>query len=256
MRRPQLRTVSAFALSLACLLAQAQALAAESAIPRVVCREGLAETRRAELAAQLRAITGWPELRFDEAGALRLGAARPSGGSEAARALLTAARDGAHLIVIEDASGSEEVAFCRVTEGAWKGGRKGRPAAYVLQVDFTDFSHVTGDREARAAFNAGWAVLHEIDHVVHDSVDPSGPGAAGECEEAINRMRRECGLAERAEYFYTPAAEARRGDFKTRLVRLAFQRTDGQGKQPRRYWLLWDAELVGGLPAVNQLAGR
>src|ERR687897_618706 len=78
------------------------------------------------------------------------------------------------------------------------------PAADVVQIDFDDFTHVRDDRAALAAFNAGWGLLHEVEHAVRDSADPEGPGAAGECEEAINRMRRECGLAERAEYFYTP----------------------------------------------------
>jgi hypothetical protein len=66
-------------------------------------------------------------------------------------------------------------------------------------------------------------------------------------------MRRECGLAERADYFYAPMPDAWRGDFKTRYVRLAFD--DAGGGKRRRYWLFWDAETVGGLPA-GQVAAR
>lgn len=243
---------------LACLFACALPVApvtAERVSPRIVCRAGLAEARRLELSAQLRAITGWSGLHFDGEGFLHFGASQPSGGSAAARELLTAARAGKNLIVIEDASGSEEVAFCRVVEGRWKGVEQGRPPAYVLQIDFTDFSHVMGDEQARAAFNAGWGALHEIEHVVHDSVDAAGPGAAGECEEAINRMRRECGLAERAEYFFKFMPGTDHRAFKTRFVRLAFERTHAPNKR-RRYWLLWDAGLVGGLPELNQVATK
>lgn len=243
---------------LVCLLACAlpvSAFAAESATPRIVCRATLSAPRRAELSAQLRAITGWDELSFDEDGVLRLAAKQPSGGSAAARELLAAAQNGNHFLVIEDASGSADVAFSRVLEGRWKGDSEGKPPAYVVQIDFTDFSHVRGDKAALAAFNAGWGLMHEIKHAVHDSADPDSPGEAGECEEAINLMRRECGLAERAEYFYTPMPGAGGGDFKTRYVRLAFKDVRA-GNKGRSYWLIWDAALTGGAPGANQIASR
>lgn len=239
---------------LVCALPAATAQA-ETTTPKIVCRAALSESRRAELSEQLRAITGLPGLRFDEDGFLRFGEEAPSGGSQSARALLDAARGGSNLIIIEDASGSPEVAFSRVLEGRWKDGSAGRPAAFVVQVDFKDFSHVMGDRAALAAFNAGWGLMHEIEHAVRDSADPEGPGAAGECEEAINVMRRECGLAERAEYFYTPMPGAERGDFKSRYVRLAFTHARADNKQ-RRYWLFWDATLTGGITDANQVASK
>ena len=246
-------------LRLACLLACAltgSATGAEPTTPRIVCRAALAEAKRSALAAQLRAITGWAGLHFDSQGALRFGAEAPSGGSQSARELLAEAQDGKNLLVVEDASGSFDVAFSRVLEGRWKDGSEGKPAAYVVQIDFDDFTHVQGDRAALAAFNAGWGLLHEIEHAVRDSADPEGPGATGECEEAINRMRRECGLAERAEYFYTPLPGAGRGDFKTRYVRLAFKEARAADKKRRRYWLYWDASLTGGAPYANQVASR
>jgi hypothetical protein len=228
-------------------------VAAERATPKIVCRTDLAPARRQELTEQLRAITGWLGLHFDGDGIMRFGDAQPVGGSQTARSLLASAQAGKNLIIIEDASGSAEVVFCRVVEGRWKSGTGGNPPAFVVQIDFADFSHVMGDEDARAAFNAGWGMMHEIDHVVRDSVDPDGPGSAGECERSINQMRRECGLAERASYFYTFMPGAQSGDFKTRFVRLAFERARSQSKR-RRYWLFWDAEIVGGLPAANQLA--
>jgi hypothetical protein len=258
--REEVRRVlgSCSTLLLACLLAQALCVlpaAAEPATPKLVCRAGLSEARRQELSAQLRAITGWPGLHFDEGGALDFGRDEPRGGSPTARALLTAARDGKNLIVIEDASGRDDVAFCKVVEGSWKGGARGRPDAFVLLIDFTDFSRLAGDREALAAFNAAWGALHEIEHVVHDSADAKGPGQTGECEEAINVMRRECGLAERAEYFYAPMPGAESGDFKTRFVRLAFERVR-PGNKRRRYWLYWDADLTGGFSDAAQVASK
>jgi hypothetical protein len=148
------------------------------------------------------------------------------------------------------------VVFCRVVEGRWRAGAGGRPPAFVIQIDFADFSRVTGDRAALAAFNVGWGVLHEVDHVVRDSVDPDEAGVAGECEGAVNRMRRECGLAERAEYFFTYLPGTAAGDFVTRYVRLAFDRVEAGANKKKRYWVIWDAALVGGLDERKQVAAR
>lgn len=259
MRESCRRVNSRFLLCLACLLVCAGTGAAAHAEPsasRIVCRAGLSESRRVELAAQLQVITGWAGLHFDGEGFLRLGTERPAGGSQSARELLAAAQAGEDLLIIEDASGSAEVAFSRVLEGRWKDGSEGRPAAYVVQIDFKDFTHVKGDRAALAAFNAGWGALHEIEHAVNDSVDAERPGDSGECEGAINRMRRECGLAERAEYFYTPLPGAVGGEFKTLYVRLAFTQARTPAGKPRQYWLYWDAALTGGTNGAGQVASR
>lgn len=259
MRESGRRVNSRALLCLACLLVCACAEVsanAEQPTPSIVCRAGLAEARRTQLAAQLRAITGWGGLHFDGEGFLRFGAERPAGGSQSARELLAAAQAGENLLIIEDASGSADVAFSRVLEGRWKDGSGGAPPAYVIQIDFKDFTHVRGDRAALSAFNAAWGALHEIEHAFNDAADAEGPGAAGECEEAINRMRRECGLAERAEYFYTPLPGATAGEFKSRYVRLAFTQERPADRRRRQYWLFWDAELTGGVPAANQIASR
>ncbi len=73
---------------------------------------------------------------------------------------------------------------------------------HVVQIDFTDFRQVPGDKEALAAFDVGWAVLHEIDHVISDSADPITQDVAGDCEGHINQMRRELGLPVRSNYFF------------------------------------------------------
>ena len=259
MRKSDGRVQSHTLLCLACLLVCAtagSAAAAEMTAPRIVSRASLAEAKRAALAAQLRAITGWAGLHFDSQGALRFGTQAPSGGSQSARALLAEAQGGENLLIIEDASGSADVAFSCVLEGRWRDGSEGRPAAFVVQIDFDDFTHIRGDRAALAAFNVGWGLMHEVEHAVRDSADPEGPGESGECEAAINLMRRECGLAKRAEYFYTPLPGAERGDFKTRYVRLAFEEARAADKKRRRYWLYWDAAQTGGAPGAGQVASR
>lgn len=253
-RRFERRTLLCLACLLVCV-APWTCAKAETSTPKIICRASLSESRRMELSAQLRAITGWTGLHFDAEGLLRFGAGAPSGGSRTARELLAAAQEGDNLIILEDASGSAEVAFSRVLEGRWRNGSEGRPPAYVVQIDFKDFAHVRGDRAALAAFNAGWGLMHELRHAVHDSTDAKGLGEAGECEEAINLMRRECGLAERAEYFYTPLPGAAAGDFKTRYVRLAFKHTR-PGARAQQYWLFWDAALTGGTPDAKQVASR
>jgi hypothetical protein len=228
---------------------------AASSGSNVICRPELATAHRNELANKLRVITGWRDLSFDENGALRLGTLAPSGGSETARNLLAAAVSGEKMMVLEDASNRADVVFCRVTEARWTRNAQTKPSVYLILIDFADFSRVMGDRAALAAFNVGWGLLHEIDHVVHDSVDAARADEAGECEDAINRMRRECGLAERADYHFTFLPGANEGFLTIKLVRLAFEQKEPQTNKKKRYWLIWDANLVGGLKEQTLLAG-
>ena len=91
MRKSDGRFESRTLLCLACLLVCAAPPAhakAETSTPKIICRAALAESRRAELSAQLRAITGWAGLHFDREGVLRFGARQPSDGSRSARELL------------------------------------------------------------------------------------------------------------------------------------------------------------------------
>lgn len=218
-------------------------------------RPELGSIRRDELARHLREITGWPNLQFDATGAMRFGQVI-SGGSRAARELLTAAAAGSHLIVLEDASNREDVVFCRVVEGRWTRDPQAKPPVYIILIDFADFAHVQGDKAALLAFNSGWGVLHEIAHVVHDADDTERDGEIGECEKLINSMRRECGMAERAEYFYTPLPGLESSDLRTRFVRLAFEERQADTKRKQRYWLIWDSRVVGGVETARQLTHR
>ncbi|HVG38993.1 MAG TPA: hypothetical protein VM870_06895 [Pyrinomonadaceae bacterium] len=220
----------------------------------VVCRAGLSVSRRQLLTDDLRQITGWANLHFDEQGGLHRGNAAAAGGSAAARELLGSAIAGDRVIVIEDASDRDDVVFCRVVPAAWKRPKVNAPRAYVVLIDFADFSHVIGDSAARAAFNPGWSVLHEIAHAVHDVNDAEKAGdELGDCERLINAMRQECGLAERAEYWYRIYPNMESSAFPGRFVRLAFVRQPPNENKKQRYWLMWDANLVGG-PGAEQSA--
>jgi hypothetical protein len=103
--------------------------------------------------------------------------------------LLAEAVAGPSLIVLEEASSRSDVAFCRVVRGRWVRGESNKPPAFVVLIDFTDFHQLSGDAEARAAFDVGWGLLHEIDHVVKDSEDARDAKVVGECEDHNNRMR-------------------------------------------------------------------
>lgn len=219
----------------------------------VISRDEISQDHREQLAAKLRRITGFQSLKFDEGGVLRLGSEAARGGSGSARELLTNSVNGRNVIVIEDASNSADVAFCRVIPARWKTTAAGSPPAFVVQIDFADFDRVLGDERALEAFNVGWGFLHELDHIANDSTDALALGETGECEANINQMRRECDLPERADYFYTPLPLTADSPFVTRLVRLAFEQPHPRAKKMKRYWIVWDANLVGGLEQ-NQLA--
>ncbi len=218
----------------------------------VVVRNSVSKSNRDELARRLQAITGWTDLDFDADGALQIGSAGPQEGSKSARELISRTLGGERVILLEDASSRKDVVFCRVVSG-----RLDRlPAAevYVVLIDFADFRQVTGDQQARAAFDVGWAVLHEIDHVVENSEDPLDDTTAGDCEGHINRMRRELGLPVRNSYFYSFLPIKSDASLISRLVRLGFDQDDGTSAKTRRYWLIWDAAVVGGLSSERDSA--
>lgn len=219
----------------------------------VVIHEDVSPAHREELATKLRRITGFPDLKFDGDGLLREGSMAPLGGSESARELVANAIAGRNVVVLEDASNRSEVAFCRVIPGKWKKNAAGSPPVFVIQIDFADFDQVVGDEPALGAFNVGWGLLHELDHIVNDSPDGMALGETGECEAHINQMRRECNLPQRADYFSTLLPLTADSDFSTRFVRIAFEQQQPQTNKKKRYWVIWDANVVGGLEP-NQVA--
>jgi hypothetical protein len=212
---------------------------------RVVCLTNLTDSNRQELTHKLQKITGWSDLEFDRDGTLRKGDEPSDGGSAGARLLVAQAMSGPKTIVIEGASRDTNVVFSRVLPARWKDDASNSSPVFVIQIDFADFQHVTGDRIALQAFDVGWVVLHEFDHIVNDSIDANHSGEPGECEEHINLIRRECNLPERGDYFFTFLPTARDSVFAAHFVRLAFEK-ELTGTR-RKYWLVWDANLVGGL---------
>ena len=234
-----------FAAGCLCLCATPSLAATNS---RIFIKADVSRTHREELVNRLRIITGLPDLRFEDDGSLRLDGQPLTRGSDRARTLLAQANKGANIIVLEDASSRFDVAFCRVVPGQWTQGESNRPPAYVVLIDFKDFQQLSGDAEARAAFDVGWGVLHEIDHVVNESNDATDNEEIGECEDHINAMRLELGLPVRADYFFTRTTFKADANFNARYVRLSFERKD------KRYWLVWDAVSVCGLLGNSQRA--
>ncbi len=218
----------------------------------VVVRDNVSKANRDELARRLRTITGWSGLSFDTDGALRIGNAGPREGSKSARELIDRTLDGKRVILLEDASSRKDVVFCQVVLGRLE--TDPRAEVYVVLLDFADFRQVTGDKQARAAFDVGWAVLHEIDHVVENSEDPQEDTTAGDCEGHINVMRRELGLPVRNSYFFSFLPVKNDSNLISRFVRLGFDQDNGTSAKTKRYWLVWDAALVGGLPSERESA--
>ena len=232
---------------------------------RVFLRDYVSHGHSDQLTDKLRKITGWSKLAFAGDGALTIDGtdsarreAERAGilqGSKSARGLLAKAIDGNNVIVLEDASSRPDVAFCRVVPGRWTSAGAAKLPAYVVLIDFTDFEQIVGDDAARESFDVGWAVLHELDHVITDSEDRDGGDEVGECESHINQMRDELGLPLRASYFFTVNTLKADPNFSTRFVRLPFERKDPSSRRLKRYWLTWDFAAVGGLSSpLNRLA--
>jgi hypothetical protein len=235
------------------LAASVAAAETEQAQSNVVCRRELSVQLRDNLAIRLREISGWPELEFDSRGILKLGAGEPTGGSQSARNLLTKLINGPDFVAIEEASNRLDVVFSRVVSARWEGASPDKPRAHIVLIDFADFKHVMGDKRGLDAFNVGWVLLHELDHIATDSDDATAVDEIGECEAHINQMRRECRLPQRADYFFTSFPIPSDSNFPTKFVRLSFLESD-VNQNKRRYWLIWDARLVGGLEEIKQIA--
>ena len=217
---------------------------------RVVVRDSVSTAHRDELVDRLRQITGWTELDFDDDGALHVTNRNVSTGSKSARDLISRAVKGDRVILFEDASSRKDVVFCRVVLGKFLNELPVDADVYVVLIDFDDFRQVIGDKQARAAFDVGWAVLHEIDHVVQDSEDPRDPQhdtSAGDCETHINKMRRELGLPVRNSYFFSFLPVKNDANLVSRFVRLGFEQVNANSARKKRYWLVWDAAIVGGI---------
>lgn len=224
-----------------------------SAGPRRLSEQQLQQVRES-----LRRRSGFVELSFDQHGALTLGNRQHiAGGSATARALLVAAVDSPNLYELESHERSPQVAFARIEDSTDRlcveDGK--RTIAYRVQLDFADFNYLSGSTEAKAAFDLGIALLHELVHGVMKLQDPhDGSDAIGDCDAHVNQMRRELGLPERSSYY--PGITVLRFANERRIVvaRLEFvERQNVQSRPSAKYQLCWLPHLIS--PQAQNIAG-
>ena len=221
----------------------------------VLIRESIQQEHKNELIQKLRIISGLPDLVFSKSGLLQRGPSQAHTGSAEARKLIDQAITGPRLIILEDASSRPDVVFCQVHEATPKFDLAISTRVFVVLVDFTDFQNVMGDKRALAAFDVGWAVLHELDHIIADSHDPHSSLTSGECESHINNMRKEMDLPIRMDYFFSSLPVNPDPRLVSRFVRLRFEQREAS-KKVKRYWIIWDAAIVGGLPSDRLVSSR
>lgn len=201
--------------------------------------------------AQLRQKTGFERMRFDEAGFLTIDdRSLVVGGSALARELLLAAVDGKKSINLQSHNRSPQVAFARVGDNvefsAWRLNTK--ITATPVEIDFDDFAHLRGHREAMEAFDPGFVILHELCHAALGLRDPSADVyATGDCESYVNRIRRELGLPERQQYAASGSWQKLSPASPTVVVaELVFAQPGSEsGAKPRKLYLRWEAQPVG-----------
>jgi hypothetical protein len=195
------------------------------------------------LLKSLREKTGFLEMHFDETGFLKLGdRTKLDGGSATARELLIAAVDRTHAIDLENHDRSARVAFAQLAKSLVYISRAtgAQIEVYPIEIDFRDFTHLRGDKAALAAFDIGFVVLHELAHAalgLHDS--PGKTSGPGECEEYINRIRRELDLPERQNYVA-----------RTYHRRIFSGEKQGRAKT-QTFNLTWDSEPVGAVRSAD-----
>lgn len=215
----------------------------------------LKPTQLAALLESLRRKSGFQEMHFDEVGFMRLGdRTQFAGGSAAARELLIAAVDRAKAIDLENHDRSSKIAFARLAKPISFTSRAtgAQIDVYPIEIDFSDFWHLRGDRQAIEAFDIGFVVMHELAHAALGLRDALVNGQEpGECEEFINLIRRDLGVPERQSYAAKTFGKVMLATQKpSRQAELLFAYSPGQGKtRPQLLNLNWEAERVG---AVRQ----
>ncbi|MGH9836443.1 MAG: hypothetical protein ACREBD_28755 [Blastocatellia bacterium] len=116
-----------------------------------------------------------------------------------------------------------------------------------MQLDFSDFAELRGEQEALAAFDLGFAILHELVHGVLGLRDAVGETKElGECDELINQMRRELNLPERQGYSARTQTVLSSPVGATSRAELVFARERAQSGRAGTEWfyLRWEAKRV------------
>ena len=195
------------------------------------------------LQESLRQKSGFVDLGFDQHGALTLGNRQNiAGGSATARALLLAAVDSVNRYELESHERSAEIAFARLRDMEYRISETGkRVGIYQAQIDFADFDHLQGPREAKASLDVGIALLHELAHGVLKLQDPPrDTDEIGECDAHVNQVRRELQLPERL--YYHPGVTVAQLPDGRRIVsaRIVFVKRVAANAQPSaEYSLTW-----------------
>jgi hypothetical protein len=209
----------------------------------------------------LRHKTGFLDMRFDEAGFLTLGdRTRYAGGSERARGLLIATVDDQQVFELEAHDHSPEVVIAQLTGGVIYSSAQtnARIKARQVLLDFADFAELRGDREAVAAFDLGFAALHELIHGVLGLRDADGERTQlGACDEQINHIRGELSLPEREGYIARVRPEIWPSRTRNRSE-LVFARVSTESGRARTEWfyLSWDTEKVSAAESVSSFRRR
>ncbi len=203
--------------------------------------------------ASLREKTGLPGLEFGEDGFMRLGNETVlSSGSKSARDLLLAALNGDLAFDLENHSRSVEVAFARCGSPiSFQSRMTGSQIEMVpLELDFSDFDKLRGDKRVRKSFDFGMVILHELAHgALRLSDARTRDDGPGDCETYINKIRRDLGLPERQDYF-ARVIERSMGSTSgatTRTAELVFLKsTTVEGREKKEFFILsWEADMVG-----------
>lgn len=201
------------------------------------------------LLESLRRITGLQQVRFDNHKKLQVcDWTDYVDGSAQARAVLFRALNHSDAFLIEDHTGSPAVTFGQLDAGLIYEvpAQNLRLKIWRVRLDPADFKRVEAPASVLAAFDLGFAFLHELLHGLGYE-DTNELHELGPCEEIINEVRAELGLPQRMQYlgYVLPLTN------QIFTVRLAFRDppsalTMATGKRPKRrtYQLFFAPEMA------------
>jgi hypothetical protein len=200
----------------------------------------------------LREKTGYLEMGFDEDGFLNVGdRMKFEGGSATARSLIATAIECDRAIDLESHDYSSIVAFARLARPVVYQNRSSGAAidVYPMELDFNDFKKLRGDNKVLAAFDLGFIIMHELGHAVLNLSDKLETlKDVGECEDYINRIRRELNLPIRLNYvaqtFKSPLILTSTSGQTAELVFAQSPENRANSKE-QKFYLRWEANAVG-----------
>jgi hypothetical protein len=211
----------------------------------------LTDKQLQQLIKSLAAKTGLQEIGFDAEGFMTLGNRKNYlGGSATARQLLMDAVDHDSQLVLENHNRSSSVVFANLGKSTMyiSMQTKQQMEHQPLQIDFSDFNKLIGPKEVLASFDLGMTFLHELVHGVRKLKDSVNEWEEiGDCERAVNTMRKELGLPERQQYIARSHTVRSAMGWTIKMAELQFARTDFRNGKLKtdEYKLSWDVNRVG-----------